>query len=74
MIAQGIYRVAYAVAMLGLCATAWSVQAADDPLPSWNDGPAKQAIVEFVETVTTDGGANFVPPARQLVRPGREKR
>ncbi len=34
---------------------------AADPLPSWNDGAAKQAIVDFVKTTTTAGGANFVP-------------
>ena len=27
--------------------------AQDDPLPSWNDGAAKSAIVEFVEAVST---------------------
>ena len=35
---------------------------AQDPLPSWNDGPAKQAIVDFVRTTTETGGAKFVPP------------
>jgi phosphoglycolate phosphatase-like HAD superfamily hydrolase len=32
-----------------------------EPLPSWNDGPAKQAIVAFVKTTTTEGSAQFVP-------------
>src|SRR5277367_1286170 len=32
-----------------------------DPLPSWNDGPTKKAIVEFVDRVTKDGGPDFVP-------------
>jgi phosphoserine phosphatase len=64
MIAQLVNRVAYAG--LVLCAMAWSVQAADDPLPSWNDGPAKQAILEFVEAVTTEGGADFVPPEDRI--------
>src|SRR6188768_2166776 len=36
------------------------VQAAD-PLASWNDGPAKQAIVEFVKATTTQGSPQFVP-------------
>jgi hypothetical protein len=31
-----------------------------DPLPSWNDGAAKQAIVAFVERVTETDGADFV--------------
>lgn len=34
---------------------------AADPLPSWNGGPAKQALVEFVEKVTKEGSADFVP-------------
>ena len=37
-----------------------------DPLPSWNDGPAKQAIIAFVEKVTTTGGADFIPPAERI--------
>jgi phosphoserine phosphatase len=32
-----------------------------DPLSSWNDGPAKQAIVEFVKATTTQGSPQFVP-------------
>jgi hypothetical protein len=42
---------------------------ADDPLPSWNDGPAKQAIVDFVKKTTTQGGQQFVPPARRIATP-----
>jgi phosphoserine phosphatase len=34
---------------------------AQDPLPSWNDGAAKKAIVEFVKTTTTQGSPQFVP-------------
>ena len=37
-----------------------------DPLPSWNDGPAKKAIVEFVQTTTTNGSPKFVPPAERV--------
>jgi len=37
-----------------------------DPLPSWNDGPAKKAIVEFVQTTTTNGSPKFVPPAERI--------
>jgi hypothetical protein len=36
------------------------VTMADDPLPSWNDGPAKQAILDFVAAVTAEGGEKFV--------------
>ena len=34
---------------------------AADPLPSWNDGKAKEAIVGFVEKVTKEGTPDFVP-------------
>jgi phosphoglycolate phosphatase-like HAD superfamily hydrolase len=37
-----------------------------DPLPSWHDGPAKKAIVEFVQTTTTEGTARFVPPRERI--------
>ncbi len=39
---------------------------AADPLPSWNDGAAKQAIVGFVKATTTKGGPQFVPPAQRI--------
>ena len=32
-------------------------------LPSWNDGAAKSAILDFVARVTKQGSAEFVPPA-----------
>jgi hypothetical protein len=44
-------RIACAAALLVLCITS-AVRAADDPLPSWNDGAAKQAIVDFVKATT----------------------
>jgi hypothetical protein len=37
-----------------------------DSLPSWNDGPAKQAIVEFVGTVTDKSSSNYVPPEQRV--------
>jgi phosphoglycolate phosphatase-like HAD superfamily hydrolase len=39
---------------------------ADDPLPSWNDGPAKQAIVKFVQTTTDQSSPKFVPPGERV--------
>jgi phosphoserine phosphatase len=32
-----------------------------DPLPSWNDGPRKQAILDFVAAATDEGTTDFVP-------------
>jgi phosphoglycolate phosphatase-like HAD superfamily hydrolase len=39
---------------------------AEDSLPSWNDGAAKQAIVEFVKATTTQGGPHFVAPEERI--------
>jgi phosphoserine phosphatase len=39
---------------------------AQDPLPSWNDGAAKQAIVKFVQTTTDSSSTNFVPPEERI--------
>lgn len=39
---------------------------AADPLPSWNDTPAKKAIVAFVETVTREGSSHYVPVAERI--------
>ncbi|HUL14324.1 MAG TPA: haloacid dehalogenase-like hydrolase [Methylococcaceae bacterium] len=40
--------------------------ASADPLPSWNDGKTKQAIVDFVAKVTKQGSSTFVPPAERI--------
>jgi phosphoserine phosphatase len=39
---------------------------AQDPLPSWNDGPAKQAILNFVKTTTDPASPKFVPPEARI--------
>jgi phosphoserine phosphatase len=39
---------------------------AGDPLPSWNGGAAKGAVVDFVARVTKEGGPEFVPPAERI--------
>jgi len=39
---------------------------ASDPLPSWTNGTAKQAIIAFVARVTTEQGADFVPTAERI--------
>jgi phosphoserine phosphatase len=40
--------------------------AQSDPLPSWNDGTAKRAVVAFVQATTTQGSPQFVPPAERI--------
>ncbi len=39
---------------------------AADPLPSWNDAPAKQSIIAFVERVTKPGSPHFVPVPERI--------
>ena len=39
---------------------------ASDPLSSWNDGPAKQAIIQFVQTVTEKSNPNYVAPEDRI--------
>jgi hypothetical protein len=58
--------------LLGLITTlislacAANIVRAQDPLPSWNDGPAKQAIMDFVRETTESGGAKFVSPEERI--------
>ena len=57
------------VRILVLCAlllAGAAVHAQTDPLPSWNDGPAKQAIVEFVRATTDKASPKFVPPEARI--------
>jgi len=54
-----------AFTMLATLALALSAQAAD-PLPSWNDGPAKQAILEFVRAITEKSSPKYVEPEDRI--------
>jgi phosphoserine phosphatase len=35
-------------------------------LQSWNDGPAKQSIIDFVTSVTDESGPSYVPPVERI--------
>jgi phosphoserine phosphatase len=53
-------------ALAGVVLLAAVSAAADtDPLPSWKDGPSKQAVLKFVADVTKEG-ASFVPVAERI--------
>ncbi len=39
---------------------------AQDPLPSWNNGAAKQSILDFVKVTTDSSSAKFVPPEQRI--------
>jgi phosphoglycolate phosphatase-like HAD superfamily hydrolase len=53
------------LAGLLLCSFARQI-AADDLLPSWNDGASKKAITEFVAKVTKPGSPEFVAPPERI--------
>jgi len=36
------------------------------PLPSWNDGPSREAIIAFVDSVTHEGGEGYVRPDERI--------
>lgn len=55
----------FAASLAGL-ALALPVLAQEDPLPSWNDGAAKGAIIAFVEGVTAEGSATYVAPEDRI--------
>jgi phosphoglycolate phosphatase-like HAD superfamily hydrolase len=61
------WRVAL-TALLGLIlgASANLAEAQTDPLPSWNEGPAKQSIIDFVARVTKEGGPDYVEPKDRI--------
>jgi phosphoglycolate phosphatase-like HAD superfamily hydrolase len=41
-------------------------QSSEDPLPSWNDGAAKKALVEFVAKATKEGSPDYVAPPERI--------
>jgi phosphoglycolate phosphatase-like HAD superfamily hydrolase len=52
--------------MASLSAAFSARQAQPDPLPSWNGGTARNALVTFVERVTRAGSPDFVAPAERI--------
>ena len=61
------YASVFRVFALGaLLALGTHALAQTDPLPSWNDGAAKKAIITFVKDTTTKGSSKFVPPAERI--------
>jgi phosphoglycolate phosphatase-like HAD superfamily hydrolase len=57
------FKFAAALIVVVACHTS---RAAEDPLLSWNDSGPKQAIVDFVEKVTKEGGPDFVPVEKRI--------
>jgi len=65
MVKIGICCVVFA-ALLAAVAAAAQTPHQTDPMPSWNAGPTKQAIVEFVHKVTEESNPQFVPVAERI--------
>ncbi len=53
-------------ALVGALAFTATIVRAQDPLPSWNDGPARQAIVSFVKATADVNSPQFVPQAERI--------
>lgn len=54
---------------MGLCTAVLlfaQAHAQADPLPSWHDGPAKNAIIEFVKVTADQSSPHYVPPAARI--------
>jgi len=54
------------LAVLILSPATFSHAQTEDPLPAWNDGSNKRAIIDFVTTTTTEGHGNFIPPTKRI--------
>ncbi len=54
------------LSVAGFCLDSTAAFAQPDPLPSWNDGNAKAAILDFVGKVTREGGPDYVKPAERI--------
>ncbi|MEJ2090897.1 MAG: HAD family hydrolase [Syntrophobacterales bacterium] len=65
-----LHRKIFAFLMLvwSICLIVLTVPAvaAPDPLPSWNDGAAKQAIIEFVQAATDTSNPQYVEPRDRI--------
>jgi len=55
-----------ATALVSVLAFTAAISHAADALPSWNNGKARQSIVDFVEKVTKPGSPDFVPAAERI--------
>jgi phosphoglycolate phosphatase-like HAD superfamily hydrolase len=64
-----LHRREFAALVLGAAAAlsvSRTANAQTDPLPSWNEGPAKDAILKFVRATTDGSSPDFVPPAERI--------
>lgn len=65
---SGLSRRALLAGSLTLAAVAAAPVRArgQDPLPSWNDGPNKKAIIDYVKRITTKGSHDYIAPEARI--------
>ncbi|WP_084673746.1 HAD family hydrolase [Methylobacterium sp. WSM2598] len=63
---RGLLAAAAAVPILAGPPWVSAARSQDDPLPSWNDGAPKRAILDFVGRVSHGSGRDFVVPAERV--------
>lgn len=66
IIIKSIAKVFLAGTFLLMCLILPTNAVSQDPLPSWNEGTAKQAIVKFVQTVTDRSNPQYVPSEQRI--------
>ncbi len=69
-------KIKLSILLVGLAFLSWSctppavektdVNSEVEYLASWNEGPAKQSIIDFVEAVTTEGSPDYVKPEDRI--------
>ena len=64
--AAPLHRLWHMLTLVALLTISTRAFAQMDPLASWNDGLAKKAIIEFVQTTTDQASPTFVPPAERI--------
>ncbi len=57
----------YAAGVIAILNFTTAIRAAHDPLPSWSEGLNKQAIIDFVQSVTDKKSSDYVPPEDRFV-------
>lgn len=58
--------IAWAFATMAIVTSSTRALAQDDPLPSWTDGPTKQALIKFVDETTDKASPKFVPEDERI--------
>lgn len=63
---QRLVSLVLSTVLLTACATQHAAPELTDPLPSWNAGSSRDAIISFVDAVTNPASPDFVPVAGRI--------